>query len=81
MKVNGKHVVFNMIKALKYPEEVVSNFSLIFSWDYLVYKKFIQDNGELIKQLGVLENSRIEKGGYHELTSTKVTNYKFVISI
>lgn len=51
-RVNGQQVIFNILNALKFPEEYIIDCSLISRWDPLVYKKVLKSNDELDKELG-----------------------------
>lgn len=44
-------MVFNILSALKYLEEDIIDYSLIFSWVSIFHKQFIKSNGELEKKL------------------------------
>ncbi|MCI88497.1 hypothetical protein A2U01_0109784, partial [Trifolium medium] len=56
MRVNTQEVIFNVLKAMKYPNDDVEDVALIQSWDSLVQKQFIKDNDHLKNELAPLES-------------------------
>lgn len=52
-------MVFNILSALKYLEEDIVDYSLIFSWVSIFHKQFIKSNGELEKKLGEKDKNEL----------------------
>lgn len=57
MRVNGKQVVFNVLKALQYPEEEMANCSMISSWEGMIHRNLLKQTDFLTQELKKQEES------------------------
>ena len=62
MRVNGQQVVFNVLNALKYPEEEVADCSMISSWEGIIHKNLLKTSDVLEQELGKLEKPWPQEG-------------------
>jgi hypothetical protein len=56
LRVNAQEVTFNVLKAMKYPNEENEDVSLLQSWDSLVYKQFDKSHDLLKKELTLVDS-------------------------
>jgi hypothetical protein len=56
IRVNAQEVTFNVLKAMKYPNEENEDVSLLQSWDSLVYKQFDKSHDLLKKELTLVDS-------------------------
>lgn len=54
-------MTFNIINALKYPNEDIANYSLISSWNSLIHKQLINSKDGLENELGDIEKKELGK--------------------
>lgn len=62
MRVNGKHVMFNVLNALQYPKEKFVDISMIFGWENIVHKNLLKSTNNLEQESGKL-NKEVEVYG------------------
>lgn len=59
IRVNGHQFVFNVLYSLKYPDEEITECSLISSWDTLILKQLLKGTDMLRCDIKELRNKDI----------------------
>lgn len=47
MRVNVQQIIFNVLKALQYPEEEVADYSMISGWENIVHKNLLKNSNNI----------------------------------